>query len=129
MIDPFSSRMGRRNFLLTVSTIVSWTLAKQASRHALASPKFSDYPFSLGVASGDSTSDSVVLWTRLISRSVAETMPISDDLIVSWQIAADPQMRNVVWRGTKIASPELAHSVHVVVDGLASDRDSGGLND
>jgi alkaline phosphatase D len=56
------------------------------------------------VTSGDPTSDSVVLWTRLISGSVAETMPISDDLIVSWQIAADPQMRHVVSRGTTIAS-------------------------
>ncbi|AFZ44148.1 Alkaline phosphatase [Halothece sp. PCC 7418] len=122
MIYPFSSRMGRRNFLLTVSTIISLTLAKQASRRALAHPKFSDYPFSLGVASGDPTSDSVVLWTRLISDSVTETMPIADDLIVSWQIAADPKMRNLVSSGTTIASPELAHSVHVVVEGLSSDR-------
>jgi len=50
-------------------------------------------------------------------------MPLSDDVIVSWQIAADPRMRNVVSRGTTIASPELAHSVHVVVDGLSSDRE------
>ena len=122
MTYPFLSRMGRRNFLLTVSTIISLTLAKQASRRALAHPKFSDYPFALGVASGDPTSDSVVLWTRLISGSVAETKPIADDLIVSWQIAADPKMRNLVSSGTTIASPELAHSVHVVVEGLSSDR-------
>lgn len=30
-----------------------------------AAPKFSSYPFTLGVASGDPLSDSVVLWTRL----------------------------------------------------------------
>ena len=30
----------------------------------VAQPRFSDYPFSLGVASGDPLPDGVVLWTR-----------------------------------------------------------------
>jgi alkaline phosphatase D len=37
---------------------------------------------------------------------------------VAWQIARDRQMRRVVQRGTVMASPTLAHSVHVEVKGL-----------
>src|SRR5215203_1922644 len=32
---------------------------------SIGAPRFSDYPFSLGVASGDPLPDGVVLWTRL----------------------------------------------------------------
>ena len=113
---PFSTRIGRRGFLFTVSAIVSYTLAQQTSRKALANPKFADYPFSLGVASGDPNANRVVLWTRLIPTDARE------DIVVHWQIASDPKMRHVVASGKTIASPELAHSVHVAVEGLDSDR-------
>jgi len=35
------------------------------SEKAMAKTRFSDYPFKLGVASGDPLPDGVVLWTRL----------------------------------------------------------------
>ena len=41
---------------------------------------------------------------------------------VKWQVATDNQMRQVVQQGTALASPELAHSVHVEVGGLESYR-------
>ena len=41
---------------------------------------------------------------------------------VAWEIATDDGMRNVVRRGTSIATPQLGHSVHVEVDGLEPDR-------
>lgn len=41
---------------------------------------------------------------------------------VRWEVALDPHMRRVVRRGTELAAAELAHSVHVRVDGLAPDR-------
>jgi alkaline phosphatase D len=42
---------------------------------------------------------------------------------VQWQIAADENMRHVVRVGTAIATPELAHSVHIDVRGLESARE------
>ena len=41
---------------------------------------------------------------------------------VSWELAEDEGMRKVVRSGEAIASPELAHSVHVEVEGLPADR-------
>lgn len=41
---------------------------------------------------------------------------------VRWQVALDENMRQVVRRGTVLATPELAHSVHVDVRGLDPDR-------
>lgn len=36
---------------------------------AEAQPRFSDYPYGLGVAAGDQLPDSVVIWTRLGPRA------------------------------------------------------------
>jgi phosphodiesterase/alkaline phosphatase D-like protein len=45
---------------------VAAALLSTRARGAVASsPRFSNYPFSLGVASGDPSPDGVVLWTRL----------------------------------------------------------------
>lgn len=41
---------------------------------------------------------------------------------VCWEIADDDAMRRVVRRGTATATPDLAHSVHAEVDGLAPNR-------
>jgi alkaline phosphatase D len=41
---------------------------------------------------------------------------------VQWQIATDENMSKVVLRGTAIATPELGHSIRVVVGGLQPDR-------
>jgi alkaline phosphatase D len=41
---------------------------------------------------------------------------------VAWEIATDDRLRRVVRRGTAIASPELAHSVHVELAGLEPAR-------
>jgi alkaline phosphatase D len=37
---------------------------------------------------------------------------------VQWQVATDERFRRVVARGTRLAVPDFAHSVHVEVDGL-----------
>jgi phosphodiesterase/alkaline phosphatase D-like protein len=42
---------------------------------------------------------------------------------VQWRVATDEQMRRVVSRGVALAPAELAHSVHVEVDGLQPRRD------
>ena len=82
-----------------------------------AEPRFSDYPFKLGVASGDPLPDGVVLWTRLAPDPLNGGMP-DKRVPVQWQVATDEAFANVVREGATFASPELAHSVHVEVGGL-----------
>ena len=53
----------RRKFLIRSATL-SAALLLPAGR-VIAQPRFTQNPFSLGVASGYPQSDSVVLWTRL----------------------------------------------------------------
>jgi alkaline phosphatase D len=80
-------------------------------------------PFSLGVASGDPDSTSVVLWTRLAPEPLANDggMP-NASVLVQWDLAHDDRMRTIVATGAVIAAPELGHSVHVEVTGLEPDR-------
>ena len=69
-----------------------------------ANPRFSDYPFTLGVASGDPLNDG--------------GMP-DKKVPVQCQVATDESFANVVGEGMEFAYPELAHSVHIEVDGLS----------
>jgi alkaline phosphatase D len=95
------------------------------TERVVAAPSFSDYPFKLGVASGDPLPHGVVLWTRLAPEPLAEDgrggMP-QESVAVRWQVAADENFGRIVLRGTVYAQPELAHSVHVEVGGLHSNR-------
>jgi alkaline phosphatase D len=83
-------------------------------------------PFTVGVASGDPTSDSVVLWTRLAPRPLAEDgfggMP-ARPVEVEWELATDVQFRQIERRGRSTAIPEAAHSVHVELAGLSPGRE------
>ncbi len=93
---------------------------------AVARQRFSDYPFSLGVASGDPLPDGVVLWTRLAPDPLAEDgnggMPPLK-VPVYWEIAEDEGFGKVVQSGEAFARPELAHSLHVEVGGLEPARE------
>ncbi|UGT45392.1 alkaline phosphatase D family protein [Nocardia yamanashiensis] len=82
-------------------------------------------PFTLGVASGDPAPDGVVLWTRLAPDPLAPDghggmalAPVS----VDYEVAHDEYFRQVVARGTVVATRELGHSVHPEVGGLEADR-------
>ncbi|WP_077328724.1 alkaline phosphatase D family protein [Virgibacillus siamensis] len=86
-----------------------------------AETKFADYPFSLGVASGDPLPDSVVLWTRLAPKPLEGGGAPARNIPVHWELASDDDFHNIVQRGTAIARPELAHSVHVEVGRLQPD--------
>ncbi len=103
--------MNRRLFLSSLSIALAEALPGQQTA------KFSSDPFTLGVASGDPMANGVVLWTRLVQDSLLA--PVS----VNWRVASDDKMTKVVKKGKAIASPDLAHSVHVEVDGLQPNRD------
>jgi alkaline phosphatase D len=96
------------------------------TEEAVARTRFSDYPFSLGVASGDPLPSGVVLWTRLAPNPLAEDgkggMPPLK-VPVYWEVAEDERFRKVVRRGKGFARPELAHSLHVEVRGLKPARE------
>jgi alkaline phosphatase D len=85
---------------------------------------FAEYPFQLGIAAGDPTSDGFVIWTRLAPRPLEPGygMP-SAPVPVKWEIATDRGFSNVAQRGEAIARPELGHAVHVEVTGLEPGRD------
>lgn len=116
--------LSRRTLLrcFGASAVVAFGLP-MLTRPALADPVFADYPFQLGVASGDPAADGFVIWTRLAPDpfAIGHGMP-SQAVEVNWEVAEDPGFRTVVQKGVAIARPELGHAVHVEVAGLAPDR-------
>src|SRR5262249_19072697 len=81
------------------------------------------YPFSLGVASGDPAPDGFVIWTRLAPEPLEPHggMPMAV-LPVKWEVATDDRFTTIVAKGDAPARPELAHSVHVEVSGVQPAR-------
>lgn len=82
--------------------------------------KATTYPFALGVASGDPSRDGCVLWTRLVGPAGAPLQAAA--IRVRFEVAADEAFRRIVLRGSTLASPERAHSVHVELAGLQPGR-------
>jgi alkaline phosphatase D len=88
----------------------------------LTAPTFSDYPFTLGVASGDADPVSLVLWTRLAPEPLNGGAMPSNDVQVRWEMAEDENFTDVVQEGTATALSDRAHAVHVGVTGLEPAR-------
>ncbi|TMR09201.1 alkaline phosphatase [Nonomuraea turkmeniaca] len=115
--------MDRRAFLTaaTAGLLASQTVTSPASARTLTSD-----PFTLGVASGDPSSDGFVLWTRLavnpLSGDGRGGMP-ARDVEVDWQVAADERFSTIVESGTATARARNAHSVHVELKGLQPGRE------
>ncbi len=122
MTTPAAS-FSRRLFLAASTSAVAWPFA--GMRIATAAERRTvtkDYPFKLGVASGDPAPDGVVLWTRLAPEPVTGGGMPPEDVQVHWQVATDEAMTKVVRKGVATASKDWAHSVHVEVQGLKPDR-------
>ncbi|WP_426389900.1 alkaline phosphatase D family protein [Variovorax sp. R-27] len=79
-------------------------------------------PFTLGVASGVPRADGFVLWTRLAPEPLQGGGMGDAPVEVRWEVADDEGFRRVVAKGSAIATAELAHSVHVEVQGLSPGR-------
>jgi alkaline phosphatase D len=106
----------RRSFLLR-SAALSAALALPSQR-IIAQPRFTQNPFSLGVASGYPQPDSVVLWTRLAPDPLNGGGMPDAPVMVRWEIAADRQFKKIVSSGETTATPQFAHAVHVQARGL-----------
>src|SRR5262245_2373764 len=118
-----SPRMNRRSFLLATSSLAAAAMWSARAFGAVTKvPKFSDYPFQLGVASGDPASDGFVLWTRLAPKPVEGGGMEPEPVEVAWQVCEDEAMTKVVQKGVTAATPDWAHAVHVEVSGLRPDR-------
>ncbi|NML84606.1 alkaline phosphatase D family protein [Polaromonas sp.] len=91
-------------------------------RSAWSQLRLDSHPFPLGVASGSPTSDSVVLWTRLMMPELSAPARQRQAVTVRWEVAHDEQFTRRVQGGQAQAQAELAHSVHVEVQGLLPDR-------
>ena len=74
-----------------------------------------DASFLHGVASGDPLTDRVVIWT-------AATTPDDGPVDVSWTVARDRELADVIASGTATAEVEHDHTVSVDVTGLEPDR-------
>lgn len=85
--------------------------------------KFVDYPFKLGVASGDPLPDGFVIWTRLAPVPMDTLATQQVPIIVKWYVTKDRKGKKVVKSGASIAYPQNAHSVHVEVNGLESNKE------
>src|SRR3546814_4385516 len=72
---------------------------------------FRDFPFSLGVAAGDPSSDGFVIWTRLAPEPMAPHggMPLAP-VPVDWEVASDGGFRDIVAKGTELAHPEIGRA-------------------
>lgn len=115
-------REGRRLLLLTAARVAALaSLAPHLPAQARSAANGA-YPFTLGVASGAPLPDSVILWTRLLPDPLdaASMPPLARQ--VRWEVAHDEGFTRLAARGTAVATPELAHCVHVDVRGLEPDR-------
>ncbi|WP_420491248.1 alkaline phosphatase D family protein, partial [Neobacillus drentensis] len=126
-MDGLHKNMDRRSFLHGASKIAGLSLGLALAQsmggfEVNADPSFSDYPFTLGVASGDPHSDGVVLWTRLAPDPLNGGGMPPHTVPVKWELATDQYFRNIIQRGTEHARPDLGHSVHVEVNGLKANH-------
>ncbi|WP_237389744.1 alkaline phosphatase D family protein [Bacillus sp. USDA818B3_A] len=126
-MERLQKNIDRRSFLQGASKIAGLSLGlamlgPMGAFEVNADPSFSDYPFTLGVASGDPLSDGVVLWTRLAPDPLNGGGMPPHSVPVKWELAADPNFRNIIQRGTELARPDLAHSIHVEVSGLKANQ-------
>ncbi len=113
----------RRSFLQSTAALAAWSLLPGPGFSLVKRfPKLQNYPFACGIASGDPTPTGVVLWTRLAPDPLGGGGMPNEAVEVSWTIAHDEGMTKVVQKGTAVAEPNLAHSVHVEAEGLEPSR-------
>jgi len=118
-----ASSSRRRLLAQAAALALSPALFPRFTRAALADVRFPDYPFKLGVASGDPMPDGVVLWTRLAPVPFDTAALPPEPIEVRWEVTEDDGMKRVVQSGTAIAKPEFAHAVHVELAGLKPGRE------
>ncbi len=107
--------ISRRHFAAALS------LAAANPFPVLAQPKM-DFPFTLGIASGEPLPTGIVLWTRLAPKPLDPAFLPAANIPIAWEVSATENFSRIVRKGKAMATPGLAHSVHVEVNGLLPAR-------
>ncbi len=116
--------MDRRSLLKTAAAAGLVTAGLPLLRPSPVRAEFKSNPFTLGIACGDPSPDGFVIWTRLAPEPLEPRGGMAEAPVeVTWQVATDPAMAQVVRSGTAVARIEVAHSVHVEFEGLEPGRD------
>ena len=123
-IVRYQGGLNRRFFMSYFSALATIPLIGLSGCTGKTVDKFRKNPFSLGVASGDPDHEGMVLWTKLAPEPLELDggMPQDSSAWVTWEMASDEGMKNIVQSGKKLATPQLGHSIHVETKGLKSDR-------
>src|SRR5688500_2280144 len=118
-------RLSRREALSYLGATLASTALPARLLHAADKPRFKKDPFTLGIASGYPGPDTVVLWTRIAPFPLEPGGGVAADAVipVTWEVATDERMRNVVQSGVDYTTAEWAHSVHAEPSGLEAGRD------
>ena len=118
--------MDRRQFHRWTQAIAwAWAFAPWLARAQTstgAERNWKTQPFQLGVASGSPRHDSVVIWTRLLIADADRQAVDADAVTGRFEVYADEGLRRLVQRGEWNTDASRAHSVHVVLQGLAPAR-------
>ena len=120
LTGDWDQRITRRTLLKTGGSLAAGiTLAGIASGPAFGQAGYADNPFTLGVASGDPRPTGVVLWTRLAPDplAVGGGMP-AEPFEVRYEVSRDEDFHAIVRKGSTVALPDEAHSVHEEIHGL-----------
>ena len=93
--------MRRREFLVDLTRLAALAATVPNDWRVRRYPRFSDDPFSLGVASGDPTPNGAMLWTR-VAPDPLQPLGGMDGLraVVQWEVANDERFgesRRQVW--------------------------------
>ena len=97
--------VSRRLFLAYGAALSALPLVGARAEARTRRVVFAADPFSLGVASGDPRDTGVVLWTRLAPKPLDPDGGLPPEAVeVAWEVAADDGMREVVRRGTALAT-------------------------
>jgi alkaline phosphatase D len=118
------SSVGRRTLLKGVAAATAALAVPRAFDPAAAAAPASKGIFGYGVASGDPTADSVVIWTRATPPPrpgepvAAPGSGLGRPIPVRWQVSTNDRFNRVVAHGTVMTSPDSDHTVKVDVTGL-----------
>ncbi|MGJ6980718.1 alkaline phosphatase D family protein [Aestuariimicrobium soli] len=121
-----ASLTSRRRFLAAAgggAAGLAFALGTGTAARAATGPITKD-PFTLGVASGDPTHDSVLLWTRLAPEPLAIDAGLDQTARyhLLWEVASDERFQRRIATGQLWTGPEVGHSAHVRVTGLQPGR-------
>jgi alkaline phosphatase D len=119
-MSPVPQSLNRRSFLaagVSASALLLPGCAALSSR--TVQPK--SLPFTLGIASGEPSSDGFLIWTRILPREFDPEQLHPDDAVVRWEVAHDESFARIVASGRERASASAAHTIHIELKGLAAD--------